>query len=71
MDALAIGLGFAFLDTGIIIPSLIIGTISAVFAITGVFLGTKLEKILGNKIEIIGGIILIGIGIRILLEHLM
>lgn len=70
MDALAIGLGFAFLNMDIIIPSLIIGIIAAIFAITGVFLGTKLEKILGNKIEILGGIILLGIGIKILSEHL-
>jgi len=70
MDALAIGLGFAFLNIDIIIPSLIIGLIAAIFAIAGVFLGTKLEKILGNKIEILGGIILIGIGIKILSEHL-
>jgi putative Mn2+ efflux pump MntP len=70
MDALAIGLGFAFLNIDIVIPSLIIGLIAAIFAIAGVFLGTKLEKILGNKIEILGGIILIGIGIKILSEHL-
>jgi putative Mn2+ efflux pump MntP len=70
MDALAIGIGFAFLDINIVIPSLIIGLIAAIFAIAGVFLGTKLEKILGNKIEILGGIILIGIGIKILWEHL-
>jgi manganese efflux pump family protein len=71
MDALAIGLGFAFLNTDIVIPSLIIGLIAAIFAIAGVFLGTKLEEILGNKIEILGGIILIGIGVKILLEHLL
>jgi manganese efflux pump family protein len=70
MDALAIGLGFAFLNIDIIIPSLIIGLIAAIFAIAGVLMGTKLEKILGNKIEILGGIILMGIGIKILSEHL-
>ena len=70
MDALAIGLSFAFLNTDIVIPSLIIGLIAAFFAIVGVFLSTKLEKILGNKIEILGGIILVGIGIKILAEHL-
>ncbi|MBP1928887.1 putative Mn2+ efflux pump MntP [Methanolinea mesophila] len=71
IDALAIGLGFAFLDIQIAIPSLIIGLISAIFAIAGVMMGTRLEKILGNKMEILGGIILIGIGIKIVLEHLM
>ncbi len=71
IDALAIGLGFAFLDIQIAIPSLIIGLIAGVFAIAGVMLGTRLEKILGNKMEILGGIILIGIGIKIVLEHLL
>ena len=71
LDALAIGLGFAFLNTDIIVPSLVIGLIAGLFAIAGVFLGTRLEKILGNKIEVLGGIILVGIGIKVLLEHLL
>jgi manganese efflux pump family protein len=70
LDALAVGLGFAVLTIDIGIPSLIIGFIAAIFTIAGVFLGTKLEKILGNKIEILGGLILVGIGIKILTEHL-
>jgi manganese efflux pump family protein len=70
LDALAVGLGFAVLNIEIIIPSLIIGLIAGLFAIAGVFLGTRLEKILGNKIEILGGIILVGIGVKILAEHL-
>lgn len=70
LDALAIGLGFAVLNIDILIPSLIIGLIAAFFSIAGIFLATKLEKILGNKIEILGGIILVGIGVKILMEHL-
>ena len=66
LDALAIGLGFAFLGTGIVIPAVVIGLIAAFFSVAGVFLGTKLEAILGNRIEILGGIILVGIGIKIL-----
>jgi len=71
IDALAVGLGFAFLNIEVLVPGLIIGFIAALFAIAGVFLGTRLEKIFGNKIEIIGGIILIGIGIKILSKHLL
>ena len=67
MDALAVGLGFALLNIDILVPSLIIGLISALFALAGGFLGTRLEKILGSRIEILGGLILIGIGIKILL----
>jgi putative Mn2+ efflux pump MntP len=71
LDALAVGLGFALLNIDILLPGIIIGLIAAGFAIAGVFLGTSLEKILGNKIEILGGIILVGIGFKILLEHVI
>lgn len=71
MDALAVGLGFALLNIDIIVPGLLIGLISAVFALAGGFLGANLEKILGNRIEILGGLILVGIGIKILAEHVL
>jgi manganese efflux pump family protein len=70
IDALAIGLGFAFMNVPILVPSLIIGVIAAMLSVAGVYLGTKLERLLGKKIEILGGLILIGIGMKILFEHL-
>lgn len=70
IDALAVGLSFAFLDVAIISPVLIIGGITAVLCFVGVFIGNKVGHLFESKLEFIGGIILIGIGIKILIEHL-
>ena len=71
IDALAAGVSFGFLQVNIIMPALIIGTIAFVFSFTGVMTGTQLASVLGKKVEVIGGLILILIGLKILLEHLI
>ncbi len=70
IDALIIGVGFAFLQVNIWIAIAIIGLISAAFTIFGSLLGKKYGKLLGSKAELIGGFVLIAIGIKILIEHL-
>jgi putative Mn2+ efflux pump MntP len=70
IDALAIGLSFAFLKVNIATPVVMIGIVTFTLSLIGFLFGKNAGKILGNKIKIIGGIILIGIGLRILLEHL-
>lgn len=69
IDALAMGLSLAFLNTGIIYPSLIIGIVAAAFTIFGLFLGQKLGIRWRGRVALVGGLILIGIGIKIILEH--
>jgi len=71
IDALAVGVSFAFLDLVIWLPILLIGLITFVICFIGVILGNKLGPIFGNKLGIIGGVVLIGIGVKILLEHLI
>ena len=71
MDALAVGVSFAFLDMTIWFPILLIGLITFVICFFGVILGNKLGPFFGNKLGIIGGLVLIGIGINILIEHLV
>jgi putative Mn2+ efflux pump MntP len=71
IDALAVGLTFAFLDVNILVAVTIIGLISFVITITGFGLGRKLGKLAGKWSETIGGIILISIGLRILLTHIL
>ena len=70
IDALAVGITFAFLDVDIIGSSLIIGIITFTLSI----LGAKFGNVFGNKLEkraqVLGGIILIMIGLKILIEHL-
>jgi len=70
IDALVVGISFAFLHVSIITPAVIIGIITFFLSFIGVFIGNKLGKLFTKKIEIIGGIILISIGIKILAEHL-
>ncbi len=71
IDSLGVGLSFALLATGILIPALVIGIVSAAVSYAGVFLGSRLTERFGERMEILGGIILIGIGTQILLEHLL
>lgn len=70
IDALAIGLSFAFLKTGILLPALVIGTVAFAITSMGFFLGKKVGELAGRRAQAVGGIILIGIGLRILLSHL-
>ena len=71
IDALAVGLSFAFLSISIVTPVIIIGLVSFVLSFIGVFIGNKLGHFFERKIEIIGGLILIGIGVKTLVEHLI
>jgi len=70
IDAAAVGLSFNALDLPILIPSIIIGIVCALFSAMGLYLGNKIGSFLGAWAERLGGVILIGIGIKILLEHL-
>jgi putative Mn2+ efflux pump MntP len=70
IDALMVGLSFAFLQTLIATPIIIIGIVTFSLSLMGFFFGNIVGQFFGNKIKIIGGLILIGIGVRILIEHL-
>ncbi len=70
IDALAVGLSIGVLGKPIILPSVIIGIVCSLFSIAGIRLGKKVGSLLGQRAERIGGIILIIIGIKIVIEHL-
>ncbi|NPA45104.1 MAG: manganese efflux pump [Chlorobi bacterium] len=70
VDAFAVGISFALLDFSIVISTFIIGIITFIASIIGLQLGKFLGKRVGKYIEIIGGIVLISIGLKILIEHL-
>ena len=70
IDALAVGFSFSFLNVTIVEPVIIIGLITFFLSFAGVYIGAKTGSIFENKIEIIGGVILIGVGFKILIEHL-
>lgn len=70
LDALAVGITFAFLSVKIWTASSIIGIITFGLSLVGVYLGRALGNMTGRYASYFGGIVLIGIGVKILLEHL-
>ena len=71
IDALAVGVTFSFLlASSLAIAVIIIGLITFCLSYMGFFIGKRCGHFFETKIEIIGGLILIGIGTKILLEHL-
>ncbi len=71
IDAFAIGLGLAMLNINIIYPSTIIGVVAAGFTLLGLALGSRLGAWFGKRMEVVGGLVLIGIGLRVVITHLM
>ncbi|MFO7619449.1 MAG: manganese efflux pump [Thermoplasmata archaeon] len=69
IDALAIGISYAILDIQIIVPAMAIGLASLALAFLGGTFGRRLGERFGKRMEIVGGIILILLGIKILAEH--
>ena len=69
IDALAVGLSLSFLETSILIPAILTGIITFSLSFCGVFIGKKFGSYF-ERIGVLGGIILIIIAIRILIEHL-
>lgn len=70
IDALAVGLTFSFINVSIIRPVAIIGLVTFVMCFAGTLAGKKVGHLFEKKIEVAGGLILIGIGVKILIEHL-
>jgi putative Mn2+ efflux pump MntP len=71
IDALAVGLSFSLLRVSITIPVIAIGVVAFILSFAGFNFGNKLGKFFKRKVQVIGGIVLIAIGIKILLEHLL
>jgi len=71
IDAFAVGVSFAFLNTPILLPILIIGLVTFALSFIGVYIGKRVGHLFEGKIEVLGGVILIGIGLKILLENLV
>jgi len=69
IDALAVGFSFSLLKTPILFPAAIIGVVCFVMTAVGMFFGKGLARIFGRKVEILGGLVLIAIGVKILIEH--
>ncbi|MCP4262482.1 MAG: manganese efflux pump [Planctomycetes bacterium] len=70
IDALAIGITLSLITNSIIFAVIIIGLVTFVLSYLGVYIGKRYGHFFENKIEAIGGLVLIGLGIKILIEHL-
>jgi putative Mn2+ efflux pump MntP len=70
IDALAVGFSLSVLGSDLIIPVLIIGGVTFATSFAGVYLGKVFGHILEKKVTFAGGLILIAIGLKILLEHM-
>ncbi len=71
IDALAVGLTFAFLKVNIVLASSLIGIVAFMVTMLSFVIGRKTGELIGKRAEAIGGVILIIIGLRILLTHIL
>jgi putative Mn2+ efflux pump MntP len=70
VDALAVGLSLGVLRLRIWYPAVVIGLVAAALTAAGMHIGRPLGNRLGRKLEIVGGVVLVGIGLKILFQHL-
>ncbi len=70
IDALAAGMSMAFIGVSIYLPSVVIGIVAAVMTAIGIRFGSRLGRRGGRWAEVLGGVVLIGIGLQILISHL-
>jgi putative Mn2+ efflux pump MntP len=71
IDAFAVGISFALLNMLIWTSGIIIGIVTFLASMTAIRIGKSAGKHLGQRVEIVGGLILIAIGIKIFLEHML
>jgi len=69
IDAFAVGIGFVAVKVNMLHAYLIIGSVTFLVAMLGMLFGKSIGSVLGKRMEIIGGLILIGLGLKIVIEH--
>jgi manganese efflux pump family protein len=71
IDALAVGLSLAMLGSSIVVPAAMIGVITAAITVTGMLLGRRVGASWGPRIEVVGGVVLVVIGVKIVAQHML
>lgn len=69
IDALAVGVSMAFMRVDVLFSAIIIGIVAFVLSVVGGLAGRRLGSLFQQRAELVGGLVLIGIGIKILVEH--
>lgn len=70
IDALAVGVSMAFMEVNILLSAVVIGVVAFCLSVVGGLAGRKLGGLFQQRAELVGGLVLIGIGVKILVEHL-
>ncbi|MDI6741895.1 MAG: manganese efflux pump MntP family protein, partial [Smithella sp.] len=70
IDSLAVGFSFSILKEDILVPAIVIGVVCFLMTVAGMIFGKGLAKIFGKRVAIFGGLVLIAIGVKILVDHL-
>ena len=71
IDALAVGLSLAVVNLDIWYPAVVIGVVTGLMSLLGLHLGNRLGRVFGKRMEMIGGVLLILIGMRIVITHIL
>lgn len=69
IDALAVGVSMAFMKVDILVSALVIGVVAFGLSVVGGLVGKRLGALFQRRAELVGGLVLVGIGIKILAEH--
>ena len=70
IDALAVGVSMAFMRVNILLSAVVIGVVAFVLSVVGGLVGRRLGGLFQRRAELVGGLVLIGIGVKILFEHM-
>lgn len=70
IDALAVGITLPMLEADLLVSLVTIGVTTAVCSALGLFAGRHFGAMLGKRLDVVGGVVLIGMGLKILIEHL-
>lgn len=70
IDALAAGVSLPILQAPFVVSIALIGVVAALFSAAGLFAGRRFGALLGQRLDVVGGLVLMGIGIKILVQHL-
>ena len=71
IDAFAVGLSIAMIQVSVLVSVIIVGLVAMLLSLVGLFAGTRLSTAFGKRMEVLGGLILLGIGIRVVITHLL
>lgn len=71
VDALAVGLSLAMIDSKIALPATVVGVIAAALTMVGMGLGRRVGLLWGKRVEVLGGFVLIAIGVKIVWQHVL